>query len=45
VALVHRLGQGVGDPRPRPDHRRRLDPEPLRDLVGGLEPDATDVAR
>ena len=45
MALVHRLGQRVGDAGPGPDHRRLLDPEPRRDLVGALEADAADVAR
>ena len=45
VALVHGLGQRVGDPGPGADHRRLLDPEPHRDLVGALEADAADVAR
>ena len=44
MALVHRLGQGEGDAGPGPDHRRLLDAEPRRDLVGGLEADAADVA-
>ena len=44
MALVHGLGQGVGDPGPGADHRRLLDAEPHRDLVGGLEADAADVA-
>ena len=44
VALVQRLGQGVGDPGPGADHRRLLDAEPRRDLVGALEADAADVA-
>ena len=45
MALVHGLGQGVADPGPGADHRRLLDPEPHRDLVGALEADAADVAR
>ena len=44
MALVHGLGQGVGDAGPGPDHRRLLDAEPRRDLVGALEADAADVA-
>ena len=44
MALVHGLGQGVADPGPGADHRRLLDPEPHRDLVGALEADAADVA-
>jgi hypothetical protein len=31
VALVHRLGEREGDPRPGTDHRVLLDPEPRRD--------------
>jgi hypothetical protein len=45
VALVHGLSQGVGDPGAGADHRRLLDPEPQRDLIGALEADAADVAR
>ena len=44
MALVHGLGQRVADPGPGADHRRLLDPEPHRDLVGALEADAADVA-
>ena len=45
VALVHGLGQRVGDPGAHPDHRRLLDAELHGDRVGGLEADAADVAR
>ena len=45
VAVIHRLGQREGDAGPGSDHRRLLDPEPGRDLVGALEADAADVAR
>ena len=45
MALVHRLGQRVGDAGAHPDHRRLVDPEPHRDRIGGLEADAADVAR
>ena len=45
MALVHRLGQRVGDPGAHPDHRRLLDAELHGDRVGGLEADAADVAR
>ena len=44
MALVHGLGQSVADPGPGADHRRLLDPEPHRDLIGALEADAPDVA-
>jgi transposase len=44
MALVHGLGQRVGDLGAGADHRRLLDPEPHRDLIGGLEADAADVA-
>ena len=44
MALVHGLGQGVADAGPGADHRRLLDPEPRRDLVGAPEADAADVA-
>ena len=44
MALVHRLGQRVGDAGAHPDHRRLLDAELHRDCVGGLEADAADVA-
>ena len=45
MALVHRLGQRVGNPGAHPDHRRLLDAELHGDGVGGLEADAADVAR
>ena len=45
VALVHRLGQRVGDAGAHPNHRRLVDAEPHRDRIGGLEADAADVAR
>ena len=44
MALVHGFGQSVADPGPGADHRRLLDPEPHRDLIGTLEADAPDVA-
>ena len=44
MALVHGLGQSVADPGSGADHRRLLDPEPHRDLIGTLEADAPDVA-
>ena len=45
MALVHRLGQRIGDAGAHPDHRRLLDAELHGDRVGGLEADAADVAR
>ena len=45
VALVHRLGQGIGDSGAQPDHRGLFDAELHGDRVGGLEPDAADVPR
>ena len=45
MALVHRLGQRIGDPGAHPDHRRLLDAELHGDGIGGLEADAADVAR
>jgi len=44
MALVHRLGQRIGDAGPHPDHGGLVDAEPHRDGIGGLKPDATDVA-
>ena len=44
MALIHRLGQRVADAGPDPDQRRLLDPELGRDLIGGAEADAADVA-
>ena len=43
VTLVHRLGQGVGNPRAQSDHRCLFDAEPHRDRVGALETNAPDV--
>ena len=45
MALVHGLGQRIGDPGAHPDHRGLLDAELHGDGVGGLEADAADVAR
>ena len=45
MALVHRLGQRIGNSGAHADHRRLLDAEPHGDRVGGLEADAADVAR
>ena len=45
MSLLHRLGQRVADPGADPHHGGLLDPELRRDLVGGAEADAADVAR
>ena len=45
MAVAHRLGERIGDPRAHPDHGGLLDPELFRDHVGGAEPDAADIAR
>ena len=45
VALVHRFGERIADAGAGPDHRRLLDAELRRDLIGALEADAADVAR
>ena len=45
MAVVHGLGQGIGDAGAHPDHRGLLDAELHGDRVGGLEADAADVAR
>ena len=45
MALVHGLGQRIGDAGAHPDHRGLLDAELHGDRVGGLEADAADVAR
>ena len=45
VALVHCFGERVADAGAGPDHRRLLDAELRRDLIGALEADAADVAR
>ena len=44
MPFVHRLGQRVGDAGTHADQRRLLDAELARDLIGGAEADATDVA-
>ena len=44
VALVHRLRQRVRDPGAQSDHRRLFDAELHCDRVGGLEPDAANIA-
>src|SRR5258707_990103 len=45
MALVHRFGQRIGNPRTNPDHRRLFDAELHRNGVSGLETDAADVTR
>ena len=45
MALVHRLRQSIGNPGAHPRHGGLLDAELHRNGVGGLEPDAADVAR
>ena len=44
MAVVHRFGERKGDPGAHPDQRGLLDAESGRDLVGGAEADAADVA-
>ena len=44
MAVVHRLGQRMGNPRANPDHGRLFDAEFHGDRVRGLEPDAANVA-
>src|SRR6266516_651999 len=44
MALVHRRGQGIGDAGAHADHGGLVDAELHRDSIGGLKPDATDVA-
>jgi hypothetical protein len=44
MALVHRLGQRVGNAGTHADHGGFVDAELHRDGIGGLEPDATDIA-
>jgi hypothetical protein len=44
VAVIHRLGEGKGDAGAHADQRSLLDTELGRDLVGGAEADAADVA-
>src|SRR5271169_2511103 len=44
MAFVHRLGERVGDAGTHADQRRLLDAELGRDLIGGAEADAADVA-
>src|SRR5262245_57902526 len=45
MALVHPLGQRVGNSRTNPDHRCLFDAELHGDRVGGLETNATNIAR
>ena len=45
MALIHGLGQRIGNPRANPDRCGFLDTELHGDGVGGLEADATDIAR
>src|ERR1700756_6023225 len=44
MAFVHRLSERVGDAGAYPDQSGLLDAELGRDLIGGAEADATDVA-
>jgi hypothetical protein len=44
MALVHRLGQRVGDAGPHPDHGRLVHADPHGNSVRRLETDAADVA-
>ena len=44
VALVHGLGQRIGNAGANPDRRGLLDAKLHRNGVGGLEPDAADIA-
>ena len=45
MTLIHGLSERVADPGTDPDQRRLLDPDLGCDLVGGTEPDPTDVPR
>jgi hypothetical protein len=45
MALVHRLGQRIGDVGAHADQGGLVDAELHRDGVGGLKPDATDITR
>jgi hypothetical protein len=45
MAIVHRLGERVGDAGAHANKRGLLDAELGCDLVGGAKADATDVAR
>src|SRR4030081_4070079 len=44
MPFVQRLGERVGDAGTYPDQRSLLDAELRRDLVGGAEADAADIA-
>src|SRR5215470_16682045 len=45
MALIHPFGQRIGNPRTNPDHRRLFDAELYGNRVGGLETNATNIAR
>ena len=45
MPLIHGLGQRIGNPGANPDHGGLFDAEFHRDGVGGLEANATDIAR
>ena len=45
AALVHGLGQCVGNPGANSDNRRLFDAELHGDGVGNLEADTTDITR
>jgi hypothetical protein len=38
MTVIHRLGQGIGNPCSDPDHRRFLEPQLHRDRIGGFTP-------
>ena len=44
MTVVHRLGERLGNTRANLDHGRLFDAELHGDRVGGLEPDAANVA-
>src|SRR5262249_35313476 len=45
MALIHPFGQRIGNPRTNPDHRSLFDAELHGNRVGGLETNATNIAR
>jgi hypothetical protein len=45
MALIHSLGQRIGNSGANADHGGLLDAELHGDRVGGLESDAADIAR
>ncbi len=45
MAFVHRLDQRIGNASAYPDQSGLIDAELHRDGIGGLKPDATNVAR